>query len=354
MRIAILAHVRHPVASPFAGGMEAQCWHLAEGMERRGHAVVLFASGDSDSRFAIDPVVPVHYERTHPDGDRDRSATLTAYLDAAYASACDRIAGGGFDVVLNNSLHRFPLEPRRTAAVPTVTSLHVPPYDALRWFVHASPSPTHRLTATSRHHLDAWWPDGAPAAASVLYNGIDTAAWPYAEHGDGSAIWFGRIAPEKGTHFAIAAAKRAGVGLHLFGPISDQAYWESAIAPHLGQEVQYGGHLSGPELARRIGRASVALFTPCWNEPFGLAAIEAMACGLPISAFDRGATREIVGPAGRYAVAGDQIGLADAIREAMKLPRVVSRNRAQTAFSKSAWLDGIERLQRQVRFESAA
>ena len=51
MRIAILAHVRQRIAQPFAGGMEAHCWHLAAGLQDRGHDVVLFASGDSDPRW---------------------------------------------------------------------------------------------------------------------------------------------------------------------------------------------------------------------------------------------------------------------------------------------------------------
>ncbi|WP_288582529.1 glycosyltransferase, partial [uncultured Methylobacterium sp.] len=54
MRIALLAHLRHPIAPPFAGGLEAYCWHLAEGLTARGHDVVLFASGDSDPRFSLD------------------------------------------------------------------------------------------------------------------------------------------------------------------------------------------------------------------------------------------------------------------------------------------------------------
>ncbi len=149
MRIALLAHLRHPIAPPFAGGLESYTWHLAEGLSARGHDVVLFASGDSDPRFARDPVIPVHQEARFPGLEHRGDAGLRAHLDGGYAAACDRIAAGGFDVLHNNSLSRLPLEPQRLAATPTVTSLHVPPYDALRWFVHASAVPGHHLTATS-------------------------------------------------------------------------------------------------------------------------------------------------------------------------------------------------------------
>ena len=343
MRIALLAHVRQRIAQPFMGGMESHSWYLAEGLVARGHDVVLFAAGDSDPRFAVDPVLAEHYERTFPWAEHRGSAPLIAHVDAGYAAACDRIDAGGFDVVHNNSLHRFPIEPARTARVPTVTSLHVPPYDALHWFVKASPAPTHRLTVTSHGQLRAWFPDGAPPEASVLHNGIDPAAWPLGDGGDG-AIWCGRITPNKGTHLAVRAALRAAMPLVLFGSIEDPDYWAAEVEPLLGPTIRYGGHLEGDALAAELGRAAVFLFTPCWDEPFGLVAIEAMACGLPVAAFDRGAAREVIGEAGRFAPADDVEALAVALREAAAIPRATPRARVERMFTRDRWLDRCEAL----------
>ncbi|MBD8734710.1 glycosyltransferase [Sphingomonas sp. CFBP 13706] len=348
MRIALLSHVRQRIAQPFMGGMESHSWYLAEGLQARGHDVVLFASGDSDPRFAIDPVLPEHYERVFPWAEHRGSAPLIAHVDQGYLAACDRIAAGGFDVVHNNSLSRFPIEPQRTAIVPTVTSLHVPPYDALHWFVKASPSPTHRLTVTSQSQLRAWWPDGAPAEASVLHNGIDPAAWRFSPAGDGSAVWSGRMTPNKGPHLAVQAARRAGVAITLYGQIEDPDYWAAEVAPHLGPDVRYGGHLDGAALASALGQASVFLFTPCWDEPFGLVAAEAMACGLPVAAFDMGAAREVVGEAGCLAGPGDVEGLAAAIPAAMAIPRDVPRARVERLFTRDRWLDRCEALYAEV------
>lgn len=348
MRIAILAHVRQRIAQPFAGGMESHCWHLAAGLQARGHDVVLFASGDSDPRFRIDPVLREHYERTFPWAEHRGSAPLIAHLDEGYAAACDRIAAGGFDVVHNNSLHRFAIEPRRTAVVPTVTSLHVPPYDALHWFVRASATPTHRLTVTSTRQLAAWWPEGAPAQASVLHNGIDPDLWPFVARGDGSAVWCGRITPNKGPHLAARAAVQAGVPLTLFGAIEDPDYWVAEVDPLLGSDVRYGGHLDGEALATALGAASVFVFTPCWDEPFGLVAAEAMACGLPVAAFAMGAAEEVIGEAGAFAPAGDIPALAQAIGRAMALPRSVPRARVMRLFTRDRWLDRCEALYREV------
>ena len=344
MRIAILCHVRQPIAQPFAGGMESQCWHLAAGLQARGHDIVLFASGDSDPRFSIQPVIAEHYEKTFPDAEHRGFAPLIAHLDAGYAAACDRIATGGFDVVHNNSLHRFPLEPARTARVPTVTSLHVPPYDALRWFVQASVTPNHRLTTTSARQRDAWWPDGAPPEVSVLHNGIAPDAWQFVAQGDGSAVWCGRMTPDKAPHLAIEAARIAQVPLTLFGPVEDRAYWDGIVVPLLDGSIRYGGHLEAAALAAAIGRASVFVFTPCWDEPFGLVAVEAMACGLPVATFDTGAVREIVGDAGWFAPTGDVAALADAIAAARHAPRAPQRARVEAMFTRDRWLDRCEAL----------
>ena len=349
MRIALLAHVRQPIAEPFMGGMEAHSWHLAAGLTLRGHEVVLFASGDSDPRFAINPVLDEHYERTFPWAEHRDSAPLIAHVDAGYAGACDRIATGGFDVVHNNSLHRFPLQRTRSNTVPMVTSLHVPPYSALHWFVKQSAGPLHRLTVTSTAQLQAWWPGGPPAEASVLYNGIDPSAWPFQGNGDGSAVWCGRITPNKGTHLAVEAARRCGIPLTLFGTIEDPDYWETLVKPGVRDGIRYGGHLHAAALAPELCRASVFLFTPCWDEPFGLVAIEAMACGLPVASIDMGAAREVIGEAGAFAPPNDVTTLAKAIPSAMDICRRVPRMRVMELFTRDIWLDGCERLYDEAR-----
>ncbi|AMB43346.1 glycosyltransferase family 4 protein [Methylobacterium sp. AMS5] len=344
MRIALLAHLRHPIAPPFAGGLEAYTWHLADGLTARGHEVALFAAGDSDPRFSIDPVVPVHHERSFPGLEHRGDPGLKAHVDAGYAAACDRIATGGFDVLHNNSLSRLPLERHRTAAVPTVTSLHVPPYDALRWWVHDSVAPGHRITVTSQAQARAWWPDGPSPEVSVLHNGIDPASWPFQADGDGSAVWCGRIAPIKGTHLAVRAARKAGLPVTLFGPIEEPEYWETQVAPLIGGPIRYGGHLGNPALAREIGRASVFLFTPCWDEPFGLVAVEAMACGLPVAGFARGAAAEVVGEAGCLVPPEDDAALSRVIGTALTIPRTVPRARVHRLFTRDRWLDRCESL----------
>ena len=154
------------------------------------------------------------------------------------------------------------------------------------------------------------------------------------------------MTPNKGPHFAAQAALRAGVPLTLFGPIEDPDYWAAEVEPLLGPAVRYGGHLAGAALAKELGRASVFLFTPCWDEPFGLVAAEAMACGLPVAAFDQGAAREVIGEAGAFAPPGDVAALAAAIGTALAIPRTMARGRVERMFTRDLWLDRCEALYR--------
>ena len=343
MKIAVIGHVRFPIARPFMGGMEAHCWHLCRGLRARGHDVTLFAAGDSDWGGKVEPVVDIHYDREFPWHKWHGTPELTGHLDKAFECMLPRIAVGGFDVVHNNSLHRFPPRFAARHRIPMVTSLHVPPFEVLKRAVADGGAPWSLFTTCSQRQLAAWFDDGGAHFARVVPNGIDLADWPFRHQGDGTAVWMGRITPTKGTHLAAQAASLAGIPLTIYGTIEDQAYFDAEIAPLLSVGVQYGGHLQGTDLTEAIARASVLLFTPLWDEPFGLAAIEAMACGLPIAAVENGAIREVAGGVARYAGA-DAGELAEALREAIGISRSAARKRVERLFTLERMLEEYEGL----------
>ncbi|WP_211243679.1 glycosyltransferase [Paracoccus hibiscisoli] len=347
LRIAVMAHCRHPVAAPFMGGMEAHAHHLAHALQARGHDVTLVAAGDSRARVAVMPLMAQHYDRDYPWHQWHGTAALNAHLDDRHADALQAMAGMGFDVIHNNTLHRYPPRLSRQARVPMVTSLHVPPFDALRRAIRDSGAPWHRVTGCSDSHLAAYYPDGPPPWAHVVPNGIDLADWPFSPQGDGRAVWAGRITPNKAPHLAIAAARRAGVGLTLFGAIEDGDYFATHIRPLLAGDIRFGGHLAAADLAVEYGRASALLFTPQWDEPFGLTAIEAMACGTPVAAIAMGAAASVIGPAGRLAAA-DGAGLDRALRDAMAIPRTLPRARVEAHFTLTRMIAAHEGLYAQA------
>ena len=107
MRIAVVAHVRHPIREPFMGGMEGHTYLLANALQARGHDVTLFAAGDSDAGVSLAPVLARHYERDYPWHDYHGTDVLNDYVDAAYAKTARALLNGDFDVIHNNSLHRY-------------------------------------------------------------------------------------------------------------------------------------------------------------------------------------------------------------------------------------------------------
>lgn len=340
VRIAVIGHLRHPIAPPFMGGMEAHCHQLVGALVAHGHDVTLFASGDSDPGLPLHAVTDRHYEASLPWARWRETPRFMAFHDEAFRQAWAAVRGGGFDVVHNNSmhpaLHRWAREDRQ----PMVTSLHVPPFPRFADAIQDEAASWLCQTVTSHAHMSTWW-SVPPATASVVHNGIDTARWRFRPAGNGRAVWAGRITPNKGTAIAVDAARRAGIALDIVGPIDCTDYYAAEVAPRLDDARVYHGMKSGVDLSEMVGAASVLLSTPMWDEPFGLVAAEAMACGVPVAALDRGAMREVVGDCGALAV--DAESLADAIEAAMRISRASCRARVERLFCVDAMIDGYER-----------
>lgn len=106
---------------------------------------------------------------------------------------------------------------------------------------------------------------------------------------------FGRIHPHKGTHTAIEIARKAGLPLKIAGLIQDEVYFNREVKPNIDDEnIYYLGNV-GPELRQKLLGGAKALLHPIYfEEPFGLSVIEAMMCGTPVIAFNRGSMPELI------------------------------------------------------------
>lgn len=348
MRIAMIASARHPIRRPFAGGLEAQTYILARALRDRGHEVVLFASGDSDPDLVVVPVVPRARPLELTDAARrDPSMVAEPFLleHHAYLSLSLELQRGGFDVIHNQSLHYLPLAMAPTIPTPMLVTLHTPPTpwleSSLATLPPAAPWPV--LVSVSDHNAAAW--TARARLIGTVHNGIDVRDWPFVADPEDRVVWSGRVVPEKGPHFAIDAARIAGRDIVLAGPIGDQAYYRREVAPRLGPDARYVGHLDSGALAQLVGSADVCVVSPCWEEPFGLVVIEALATGTPVAGFDRGALREVLTDAtGVLAPPGDVTALAAAIDRAGRLDRAACRERVRRSFSLEAMVDRYESI----------
>jgi glycosyltransferase involved in cell wall biosynthesis len=344
LRICLIASSRFPIAEPFAGGLEAHTYALASALIHRGHEVTLYAAPGSDPGLGVETLDVEEFEAS-PRARRDVAAPPDTFMREhhAYLSLMLDLQRWGrdrFDVVHNNCLHHLPVAMSRALVIPVVTTLHTPPTPWLESAMRLA-APDTTAVAVSDATARQW--EGT-VSAGVIRNGVDVGQWQEGEGGD-RAVWFGRLVPEKGPHLAIDAARRAGIGLVLAGPLHDQGYFETEIAPRLGPDVRYAGHLSGDPLRRLVASSRVAVVTPCWDEPYGLVAAEAMASGTPVAAFARGGLVEIVTEtSGRLSAPGDVPALAAAISDAALLPRGAVRRHAESELSIERMVDDYEQL----------
>lgn len=349
LRICLVASSRFPICEPFAGGLEAHTFALARELVRRGHDVTLYAAPGSDPSLGARTIEVAAFDSSaqaradvswsSESWMQEHHAYLTLMLDLA------RTGQTSYDVIHNNSLHHLPVAMAAALSVPMVTTLHTPPVAYLESAIRLAPAHS-RFVAVSDQVGRAW---AHAVTAPTLTNGVDTAVWDAGPGGE-RAVWSGRFVPEKAPHLAIDAARSAGLEIDLAGPVYDHRYVEREIVPRLGPDVRLLGHLSQQDLAAVVGRAKVAVVTPAWEEPYGLVAAEAMACGTPVAAVRRGAMPEVLDErSGRLAAPGDTGALGRAISEAAGLDRAAVRESACSRFGHTRMVDRYELLYDSMR-----
>lgn len=353
LRVVIIADSRFPICEPFAGGMQSMTWHLVDGLRRRGVEVSVFAGAGTDRRLPARqlPLKPLDLS---PAARNDVSMEPVEWLEQhhAYLQVMLRLARDGqANVVHNNSLHYLPVAMAETLSVPVVTTLHTPPTPWLEPAIGMCDQRRNQFVAVSEHTARSW---SHVATPRVIHNGIDARQWSLGSGGS-DLVWFGRLVPEKAPHLAIDIARAAGRTIRLAGPISDTGYWDEQVRPRLGRNAVYVGHLNQRDLTALVGRSSVALVTPLWDEPYGLVAAEALACGTPVVGFDRGGLSEVLSPScARLVEGGDIEAAAVAVRDVEHFDRRAARGHALEHCSLDVMLDRYLGLYRELSMVPAA
>jgi glycosyltransferase involved in cell wall biosynthesis len=303
MRILQIAPLAERVPPLAYGGTEAVVGLLADGLVRAGHEVVLWASGDSLTLaelrsvylhgLRLDPAVadPHPYEWVH---------AVEAIKDAQ-----------GFDVIHNHDGERL-MALAGLVDVPMLTTMHclIQPDSEFIWERYRgffnTVSQAERLTIP---------PLEGPRFAGVVYNALDVASFPFRADKDDHLLFIGQIALIKGAHLAVEVARRLGMRLVIAGKVDphNRQYFAEAIEPYIdGKQIQFLGEV-GYEKRELYANARCLLVPICWEEPFGLVMAEAMACGTPVIAFNRGSAPELVVHGETGYIVRDVDGMAEAV-----------------------------------------
>ncbi|HXI45012.1 MAG TPA: glycosyltransferase family 4 protein [Candidatus Acidoferrales bacterium] len=336
LRIAQVAPPLERVPPRAYGGTERIVDELSRELVRRGHEVTLFASGDSEA--------PGRHITTVPEALRpaDSHEDVGAWFAQTVNEVVQRL--GEFDVI-HSHLEWWSIPLARISTVPVVSTFHGRldlPFS--RQLLAHAPS---GLVAVSRNqastHPDVPW--------TVVHNGLSLEGMPHpAERGE-QFCFVGRVDPEKGIVEAIEIAERTGRSLRIAAKVGmlpqQRDYYEAVFKPALeraGTLVEYLGELAPAERDRLMGESYATLMPGGWPEPFGLVAIESLACGTPVVARRVGALPEVVREGVDGVFGDDVMAMAFHSEEVGTFDREAMRARVLERFSATRMTDRYEEL----------
>lgn len=335
LRLAMVAPLVEPVPPPRYGGTERVVSVLTEELVRRGHAVTLFASGDSQTDAELVPCCPIGL-RLDPEA-RDYVAYTLAQLGMTYAQARE------FDLI-HSHVDYLTFAFARLTGTPTLSTAHgrldLPEVRRIYGFY-----PEHPLVSISQDQRS--WLPGARWVATVS-NAIDLTNYHFRPDPGDYLVFLGRISPEKRPDRAIEIARDVGMRLIIAAKVDpiDQPYYEYAIAPLIQANrdlVEFIGEVDEREKDVLLGGAWAYLFPIDWPEPFGLTMAESMATGTPVIAMQGGSVPEVVVDGVTGFVCRSLRELITAVERVPELDRAACRAHVEQHFSPAAMADGYER-----------
>jgi glycosyltransferase involved in cell wall biosynthesis len=358
MKIAIMAPLVTAIREPQLGGSQAFVSDLARGLAGRGHEVHVYAASGSQI-----PGVTVVDTGTDP---RELAGTLyragvpavggatefaVAAAEDAFATAYARMLAAGYDVIHNHAFDAPAVRLASTVPVPVLHTLHLPPDERMAAALdQAGRSGRPPVVATVSAFQAAAW-NRVARIDEVLPPYVPTLAIPYSATAGNGAVFAGRLSPEKGAAEAIDIASEAGLSIDVYGDAYDPEYARERIAPRqarLGVRI----HAAIPRAAlwAAMSRAAVVLNPVYWEEPFGMVAAEAQACGTPVVAFRRGGLTEVIedGVTGFLVPPGDTQAAVEAVGRTDTISRAACRSRAERHLDLEQSLDEHERVYRQM------
>jgi glycosyltransferase involved in cell wall biosynthesis len=331
LRIAHIAPVATTIPAEKSGSVELVSALLTEELVKRGHDVTLFATGTTRTSAKLFATFPQGYWE-------NIDMWPWEHFELVHLAACCERADQ-FDVIQYQAAY-YPMSLAFTRLVktPMAHTLHHQPFPEQRdlWASY----PEANLVAISNYQRNALV--GLNCAA-VIPHGIDLENFTFSDKTEDYLVFFGRFTEGKGPLQAIEVAKRMGMRLLMAAP--ESGYYYDCVEQHVdGKQIVYLGELGQKEKVELLGGARAMIYPMQIGEPFGLVLIEAMACGTPVAALNKGAAPEIVidGLSGYVSNTLDE--LVERLPDVMALPRKPIRSYTEEHYSAEAMTDGYEAL----------
>jgi glycosyltransferase involved in cell wall biosynthesis len=304
---------------------------LTEGLVSRGHDVTLFATADSTTKATLAAIFPHGYWHDQNMWPWELYEMLN--LAAAVERARD------FDIIhYEAAYYPMSLAYSRLSATPIVQTLHHSPSAAEIALWARYPEAPFVAISNEQAGLLA----GLNVVDTVLH-GIDTDNFTFREKPDDYLLFLGRFTEGKGVLQAIEIAKR--VGMRLILAAAEDEYYREKVAPYVdGRHIVYYGEADFAAKVKLYGGARALLYPIQAREPFGLVLAEAMACGTPVAALDRGAVREVVDDGVTGLVFEDLEQMANDLARVFNLDRRLVRERAVARFGAARMVDEYVRV----------
>jgi glycosyltransferase involved in cell wall biosynthesis len=335
MRIAHIAPVATTIPPPKSGSVETMTSLLTEGLVAHGHDVTLFATADSKTRAKLVGIYPHGY--WHDENMWPWELYEMLNLAAAVESARD------FDIIhYEAAYYPMSLAFARLSPTPIVQTLHHSPSEAeVGLWSHYPEAPFVAISNEQARLLR-----GLNIVGTVLH-GIDTDNFFFREKPDDYLLFLGRFTDGKGVLQAIELAKR--VGMKLILAAAEDEYYREKVAPHVdGRHIVYYGEADFDAKVRLYAGARALLYPIQAREPFGLVLAEAMACGTPVAALDRGAVREVVDDGVTGIVFEDLEQMANELTRVFDLDRRRVRDQAVARFGVERMVNGYVEVYRRL------
>jgi glycosyltransferase involved in cell wall biosynthesis len=329
MNIAIISKLWEET-SPFSvGGTGVAVGILADELVKRGHTVTLFATGDSKTKAHLVSV------REKPWGNQYSEPIEYLHISEAFSSKYH------FDII---DCHVEEKACFFADAVKTPTLINVT-YGEFGDEKKVFERYKHLNYVAISHALKKVLP--LINWVDVIYHGIDVNQFPYNEHPKDYLLFLGRVSPQKAPHIAINVAKKLGKKLIIAGKMADadKAYLEEKVLPYIdGKQIQYFG-VAHFEQKKELYKNAVAFLHPLdYVEAFGLTLIEALACGTPVIAYDKGAPSEIIVDRKTGFIVNNEQEMIDAVQAVSTISRRVCREHVEMTFTVEKMVDQYELL----------